>query len=213
MGNCFLDEVGDIPLSLQVKLLRLLETGTFRRVGGVSDIKVDVRIVAATNKNLPELVEAGQFREDLYFRLNVLSLKIPPLRERPDDIPLLVNHFLKKSAVDNKSFSQDAITTLQNYHWKGNIRELENIVERVLLLSTDDVIGVESLPEEFQSDTDKDIVSISGSIDMDKLMEDTEKAYLLKALEETNGVKTEAAKLLGISRKNLWEKMKNYRLK
>ncbi len=209
-GILFLDEIGEMPMNLQAKLLRVIEGGAFRRVGGVSDIKVDVRIVAATNKNLPELVEAGQFREDLFFRLNVLSLKIPPLRERQDDIPLLVNHFLKKYAVDDKIFSQNAITTLQNYHWKGNIRELENIIERVLLLSNEDVIGVRSLPEEIRSNTDRETVPVSGSIDIDKLMEDTEKAYLLKALEETNGVKTEAAKLLKLTFRSFRHKLKKY---
>lgn len=209
-GILFLDEIGEMPMHLQAKLLRVIEGGTFRRVGGVSDIKVDVRIVAATNKNLPEHVEAGQFREDLYFRLNVLSLKIPPLRERRDDIPLLVNHFLQKYAVDNKMFSQDAITVLQNYHWKGNIRELENIIERVLLLSNEDIIGVESLPEEIRSDTGKETVPVSNGIDFDKLMEDTEKAYLLKALEETNGVKTEAAKLLKLTFRSFRHKLKKY---
>jgi len=209
-GILFLDEIGEMPMHLQAKLLRVIEGGTFRRVGGVSDIKVDVRIVAATNKNLPEHVEAGQFREDLYFRLNVLPLKIPPLRERRDDIPLLINHFLKKYAVDSKTFSQDAITILQNYHWKGNIRELENIIERVLLLSNEDVIGAESLPEEIRSITDTETVPVSGGIDFDKLMEDTEKAYLLKALEETNGVKTEAAKLLKLTFRSFRHKLKKY---
>jgi two-component system response regulator PilR (NtrC family) len=209
-GILFLDEIGEMSMPLQAKLLRVIEGGTFRRVGGVSDIKVDVRIVAATNKNLPEQVEAGQFREDLYFRLNVLSLKLPPLRERQDDIPLLVNHFLKKYAVDNKTFSQDAITILQNYHWKGNIRELENIIERVLLLSNEDVIGAESLPEEIRINTDMETVPVSGGIDFDKLMENTEKAYLLKALEETNGVKTEAAKLLKLTFRSFRHKLKKY---
>ena len=209
-GILFLDEIGEMSMPLQAKLLRVIEGGTFRRVGGVSDIKVDVRIVAATNNNLPERVEAGQFREDLYFRLNVLPLKVPPLRERRDDIPLLVNHFLKKYAVDNKTFSQDAITILQSYYWKGNIRELENIIERVLLLSNEDVIGAESLPEEIRLNTDTETVPVSGGIDFDKLMENTEKAYLLKALEETNGVKTEAAKLLKLTFRSFRHKLKKY---
>lgn len=209
-GTLFLDEIGEMPMSLQAKLLRVIEGGTFRRVGGVSDIKVDVRIVAATNKNLSERVETGQFREDLYFRLNVLSLKIPPLRERRDDIPLLVKHFLKKYAGESKSFSQEAIATLQQYHWKGNVRELENIIERVLLLSNEYVIGDESLPEEIRSHTDTRPIRLSGGIDIDKLMEETEKAYLLKALEETNGIKTEAAKLLKLTFRSFRHKLKKY---
>jgi two-component system response regulator PilR (NtrC family) len=123
---------------------------------------------------------------------------------------LLINHFLKKYAVDNKTFSKDAITILQNYYWKGNIRELENIIERVLLLSNEDVIGVASLPEEIRSNTDTETVPVSGGIDFDKLMEDTEKAYLLKALEETNGVKTEAAKLLKLTFRSFRHKLKKY---
>ncbi len=210
-GTLFLDEIGEMPHSLQAKLLRVLEGGTFRRVGGVSDITVDVRLVAATNKNLSDLIENNQFREDLYFRLNVLSLKIPPVRDRRDDIPLLVNHFLEKYAGENKKFSKDAMTMLQNYRWKGNVRELENIIERVLLLSEGDVMDVESLPEEIRSGPASEKVSISsGGIDMEAIMSDTEKAYLLKALEKTNGVKTEAARLLNLTFRSFRHKLKKY---
>ncbi len=210
-GTLFLDEIGEMPHSLQAKLLRVLEGGTFRRVGGVSDITVDVRLVAATNKNLSDLIENNQFREDLYFRLNVLSLKIPPVRDRRDDIPLLVNHFLEKYAGENKKFSRDAMTMLQNYRWKGNVRELENIIERVLLLSEGDVMDVESLPEEIRSGPSAEKVSISsGGIDMEAIMSDTEKAYLLKALEKTNGVKTEAARLLNLTFRSFRHKLKKY---
>jgi two-component system response regulator PilR (NtrC family) len=210
-GTLFLDEIGEMPHSLQAKLLRVLEGGTFRRVGGVSDITVDVRLVAATNKNLSDLIENGQFREDLYFRLNVLSLKIPPVRDRRDDIPLLVNHFLEKYAGENKTFSRDAMTMLQNYRWKGNVRELENIIERVLLLSEGDIMDVESLPEEIRSGPSTEKVSISyGGIDMEAIMSDMEKAYLLKALEKTNGVKTEAARLLNLTFRSFRHKLKKY---
>ena len=210
-GTLFLDEIGEMPHSLQAKLLRVLEGGTFRRVGGVSDITVDVRLVAATNKNLSDLIENGQFREDLYFRLNVLSLKIPPVRDRRDDIPLLVNHFLEKYAGENKKFSRDAMTMLQNYRWKGNVRELENIIERVLLLSEGDVMDIKSLPEEIRSGPSAEKVSISsGGIDMEAIMSDTEKAYLLKALEKTNGVKTEAARLLNLTFRSFRHKLKKY---
>ncbi len=210
-GTLFLDEIGEMPISLQAKLLRVLDGGTFRRVGGVSDITVDVRLVAATNKNLSDQIENGLFREDLYFRLNVLSLKIPPVRERRDDIPLLVNHFLAKYTGENKKFSKEAMTMLQNYRWKGNVRELENIIERVLLLSEGDVMDVESLPEEIRSGPSREKVSVpSGGIDMETIMSDTEKAYLLKALVKTNGVKTEAAKLLNLTFRSFRHKLKKY---
>jgi len=210
-GTLFLDEIGEMPISLQAKLLRVLDGGTFRRVGGVSDMTVDVRLVAATNKNLSDQIENGLFREDLYFRLNVLSLKIPPVRERRDDIPLLVNHFLAKYTGENKKFSKEAMTMLQNYRWKGNVRELENIIERVLLLSEGDVMDVESLPEEIRSGPSREKVSVpSGGIDMETIMSDTEKAYLLKALAKTNGVKTEAAKLLNLTFRSFRHKLKKY---
>lgn len=210
-GTLFLDEIGEMPMSLQAKLLRVIEGGAFRRVGGVSDINVDVRIISATNKNLGERIETGQFREDLYFRLNVLSVKIPPLRERRDDIPLLVDHFLMKFSGDKKKFSRDAIELLKNYRWKGNVRELENIIERVVLLCDSDVIGAEHLPDEISSVSRTEKVAVpSGGIDIEKLMEDTEKSYLLKALEKTNGVKTEAAKLLNLTFRSFRHKLKKY---
>jgi two-component system response regulator PilR (NtrC family) len=211
-GTLFLDEIGEMPLSLQAKLLRIIEDGTFRRVGGVSDIKVDVRVIAATNKDIKDLVDKGRFREDLYFRLNVLSVKIPPLRERRDDIPLLVGHFLKKFAGDNKTFSPEAIEMLKNYQWKGNVRELENIIERVVLLCDKGIIDIEHLPEEVRSGTTQ-VKSVSvpkGGINFEKLMEDMEKSYLLKALEQTNGVKTEAAKLLNLTFRSFRHKLKKY---
>jgi two-component system response regulator PilR (NtrC family) len=211
-GTLFLDEIGEMPLSLQAKLLRIIEDRTFRRVGGISDIKVDVRIISASNRDIKALTEKGQFREDLYFRLNVLSVKIPPLRERGDDIPLLVDHFMKKFAGDKKKFSQDAIEMLKTYQWKGNVRELENIIERVVLLCDRDVIGVEQLPEEIKSDATsaKEVTVPRGGIDVENIMEEMEKAYLLKALEQTNGVKTEAAKLLNLTFRSFRHKLKKY---
>jgi len=210
-GTLFLDEIGEMPMSLQAKLLRVIEGDTFRRVGGVSDLNVDVRIISATNKNLQELIEQKLFREDLYFRLNVLSVKIPPLRDRRDDIPLLVDHFLKKFAGDKKRLSKEAIEHLKNYHWKGNVRELENIIERTVLLCDSEVIHVEHLPDEISTGSKAEKVVVpSGGMDIDKLMEDTEKAYILKALEKTNGVKTEAAKLLNITFRSFRHKLKKY---
>ncbi|KPK34643.1 MAG: Fis family transcriptional regulator [Nitrospira bacterium SG8_35_1] len=210
-GTIFLDEIAEMPMNLQSKLLRVIEDGSFRRVGGVSDLRVDVRIISATNKNLQELIEDKQFREDLYFRLNVLSVKIPPLRDRRDDIPLLVNHFIKKFIGDKKEFSPEAIHALQNFRWKGNVRELENIIERVLLLCENGVVHVEHLPDELRSSSESGKITVpSGGMDMEKLMADTEKAYLLNALERTNGVKTEAAKLLNLSFRSFRHKLKKY---
>jgi two-component system response regulator PilR (NtrC family) len=210
-GTIFLDEIAEMPMNLQSKLLRVIEDGSFRRVGGVSDLRVDVRIISATNKNLQELIENKQFREDLYFRLNVLSVKIPPLRDRRDDIPLLVNHFIKKFIGDKKEFSPEAIHALQNFRWKGNVRELENIIERVLLLCDNGVVHIEHLPDELRSSSESGKITVpSGGMDMEKLMADTEKAYLLNALEKTNGVKTEAAKLLNLSFRSFRHKLKKY---
>lgn len=210
-GTLFMDEIGEMPLNLQAKLLRVIEGGAFRRVGGVSDITVDVRIISATNRNIQALIEEGKFREDLYFRLNVLSVKVPPLRERRDDITLLVDHFLKKFAGGRKRFSHEAIELLNNYAWKGNVRELENIVERVVLLCEDAIIGVEHLPEEIGMASISCKVAVpAGGMDIERLMEDTEKAYLLNALEKTNGVKTEAAKLLNLTFRSFRHKLKKY---
>lgn len=210
-GTIFLDEIGEMPMSLQAKLLRVIEGGTFRRVGGLSDLTVDVRIVSATNKDLQAMIEQNRFREDLYFRLNVLSVKIPPLRERREDIPLLFDYFLKKFAGNKKRFSKEAAELLKNYHWKGNVRELENIVERVVLLCDSEIIDAEHLPEEISSVKKAAAVALPAEgMDIERLMEDTEKAYILRALEKTNGVKTEAAKLLNLTFRSLRHKLKKY---
>jgi transcriptional regulator with PAS, ATPase and Fis domain len=210
-GTLFLDEIGEMTLSLQAKLLRVIEGKTFRRIGGVSDIEVNVRIISATNKNIHELIEKKLFREDLYFRLNVLSINVPPLRERQEDIPLLVDHFLKKFAGNTMRFSQDAVKLLQNYKWQGNIRELENIIERLALLCDGEFIGIEHLPEEIRAiESAADVTMPTDGMDFEKLIEDMEKAYLLKALEKTNGVKTEAAKLLNLTFRSFRHKLKKY---
>ena len=212
-GTLFLDEIGVMPIALQAKLLRVLEGGTFRRVGGVSDIHVDVRIVSATNINIQKHIEEGTFREDLYFRLNVLSVKIPPLRERGDDIELLANHFLEKFAGDKKRFSGSAIQQFKGYRWKGNVRELENIIERVVLLCDSDTIDAGHLPEEMGTVSRNEKISIPpNGLDIEQLMEETEKAYLLNALKKTNGVKTEAAKLLSLTFRSFRHKLKKYRI-
>jgi two-component system response regulator PilR (NtrC family) len=212
-GSFFLDEIAEMPLSLQSKLLRVLENGTFRRVGGTSDIKVDVRVISATNKNVLEAVEAGTFREDLYYRLNVVPVNIPPLRERRDDIPLLLDHFLSRYSKNSKRVSPEALQVLMNYPWKGNVRELENIVERVVLLCDRDVITPEDLPVEIVQSKDvfKGLPEFGeGGFDLEQTMEKIEKEYLLKALEKANGIKTEAARLLNLSFRSLRHRLTKY---
>jgi two-component system response regulator PilR (NtrC family) len=210
-GTLFLDEIVEMPLSLQAKLLRVIEDGIFRRLGSTADIKVDVRIISATNKDIENAVNQGLLREDLYFRVNVLSLKIPPLRERRDDIPLLVEFFLRKYAGDKKQISQTAIETLKDYSWRGNVRELENIIERVTLLCDDEVIDVNHLPEEIGHVSVAGPVTVSSEgVNFERLIENIEKDYLLKALEKTNGVKTEAAKLLNLSFRSFRHRLKKY---
>lgn len=212
-GTLLLDEIGEMPLTLQAKILRVIEDSTFRRVGGISDVKIDVRIISVTNKNIKNIINEGRFREDLYFRLNVLSVDVPPLRNRREDIPLLIKRFLKKFSGDKKQISKEAISVLKDYVWRGNVRELENIVERITLLCEDDVIDVKHLPEEVkQILLVKPVTAMSGSVDFEKFMEGIEKDYLLKALEKTNGVKTEAAKLLNLSFRSFRHRLKKYRI-
>ncbi|OGW24126.1 MAG: Fis family transcriptional regulator [Nitrospirae bacterium GWC2_42_7] len=215
-GTIFLDEIGEMPLTIQPKLLRVLENSTFRRVGGVTDIKVDVRVISATNKDIVEAVQSGRFREDLFYRLNVVPVNIPPLRERKDDIPLLVEHFLGRYAKDAKKISPDALKVLMNYHWKGNIRELENIIERIVLLTDKELITDDDIPEDIylksgKSDTLPEIGE--SDINLEEIVEKIEIDYLTKALEKANGIKTEAAKLLGLSFRSFRHRLYKYRIK
>lgn len=215
-GSIFLDEIGEMPLSLQAKLLRVLENGTFRRVGGTTDISVDVRVISATNKVILDEVGSGAFREDLFYRLNVVPINLPPLRERKEDIPLLIEHFLNKFSSDGKKISPEALRFFINYPWKGNVRELENLVERIVLLSDKHVITPADLPEEMSGMKDvlMNLPEIGEStLDLEKLIEKIEKDYLVKALEQTNGVKTEAAKLLNLSFRSFRHRLYKYGLK
>ncbi|MBE0427264.1 MAG: sigma-54-dependent Fis family transcriptional regulator [Nitrospirae bacterium] len=218
-GSLFLDEIGEMPINLQVKLLRVLENGTFRRVGGTNDIKVDVRIISATNKDLKEEIEAGRFREDLYYRLNVVPINIPPLRDRKEDIPLLVDHFLKKLSGTPRKFTPGAVKILIEYQWKGNVRELENVIERVVLLTDKEEITPEELPPEIkryhiEKGEAKQMPELTeGGIDIEKLIENIEKKYLLKALEKTGGMKMEAAKLLNLSFRSFRHRLQKYEIK
>jgi two-component system response regulator PilR (NtrC family) len=209
-GSVFLDEIGEMPISLQAKLLRVIENGTFRRVGGTTDIKVDVRVISATNKDIKEEVTSGRFREDLFYRLNVVPVNIPPLRDRKEDIPLLVDHFLKKASNHTKKITPEAMRILIEYPWKGNVRELENIIERTVLLTDKEDITPAELPSELTGEiselTDK-------GINIDKIIEDIEKRYLLQALEKAGGVKTEAAKLLNLSFRSFRHRLLKYGIK
>ena len=215
-GTLFLDEIVEMPVNLQAKLLRVLQNGTFRRVGGTTDVTVDVRIVAATNKNPMEEVSAGRFREDLYYRLNVVPLHIPPLRERTEDIPLLVDHFIKKFSSTPRRLSPDAMKLLIHYPWKGNVRELENIMERVLLLTDAEEITPPDVPLEINTtDWENNVLPKmeKNGIDLDAIVEGIEKKYLLEALQLTNGAKTEAAKMLNLSFRSFRHRLQKYGIK
>ncbi len=214
-GTLFLDEIGEMSMSLQAKVLRAIENGTFHRVGGTTEITVDVRIVAATNRNLERAVEEGTFREDLYFRLNVIPLRVPPLRERQEDIPFLVEHFIKKYSSTKRQFSGSALKILMSCQWKGNVRELENLVERTLLFSDNDVITDADLPDDLRgvSQCTGNLPDIGEGIDMEKTLAEIEKRYLLDALKRTEGKKTEAASLLGLSFRSFRHKLSKYGIK
>jgi two-component system response regulator PilR (NtrC family) len=218
-GSMFLDEIGEMPVNLQVKLLRVLEHGTFRRLGGTTDITVDVRVISATNKDLKEEIKGGRFREDLFYRLNVFPIHIPPLRERKEDIPLLVVHFLKKASKIPKRVSPDAMRVLIDCPWKGNVRELENIIERVALLVDKQEISLSDLPLEITAiagiggETGDPLEFSGNGVNLDSIIEEIEKKYILKALERTNGVKTEAAKLLNLTFRSFRHRLQKYGLK
>jgi DNA-binding NtrC family response regulator len=205
-GTLFLDEIGEMPIGLQAKLLRFLDSGEFRRVGGNKTLSVDVRMIAATNKDLTGMINTGKFREDLYYRLNVINLTIPALRERKEDIAELSRHFLKKYAKKLSKviadFTPEALALLAGYHWPGNVRELENVVERAVILCESDRIGANDL-------------SIPSSATVAELgtnpsLEEMEKAYILRILKEAGNNQSKASQLLGIDRKTLYLKLKKY---
>jgi DNA-binding NtrC family response regulator len=213
-GTLFLDEVGDLSPATQAKLLRVLQEREFTRIGGVQSIKVDVRIIAATNKNLEELLTKKEFREDLYYRINVASLYLPPLRERKEDIPLLAKHFLAKRVEEEnrpqQEFSKEALEALTKYHWPGNIRELENVVEQSSVWSRGKVISPEDLPNSLKTDIRSDSLrneTLSGRLSLEKAVLEFEKEIILDALKRTDYVQTHASALLGISRRMLKYRM------
>ena len=211
-GVVLFDEIGEMPLTMQVKLLRVLQERKIIRLGGTQEIPIDVRILAATNRDLKEEVQQGTFRQDLYYRLNVVHLHIPPLRDRKDDIPLLVNYFLAKYSMPGgtaKSISQEALRRLQDYDYPGNARELENIIERSLALCDDSEIQVHHLPSDLPSSLHVPPPTFQAPR-LDKSLEENEREYILSVLKSVDGNKTKAAKIIGIDRVSLWRKLKKY---
>ncbi|WP_419787625.1 sigma-54-dependent transcriptional regulator [Pseudodesulfovibrio sp.] len=205
-GTVFFDEIGELPLNMQVKLLRVLQERTFLRVGGTREIPVDIRVVAATNCDLREMVERGEFRQDLFYRLNVVTLHAPPLREHREDIPILIGHFLEKHRQPGQtitSIAQETLDILMHYPFPGNARELENIVERALALGQGTVFTKDLLPIEISEDQTEDPLPT---------LENLEKAHIRKVLAASSGNKTQAARILGIDRVSLWRKIKRYGL-
>lgn len=227
-GTLFLDEIGDIPHTTQVKLLRVLQEKEFERLGGTQTLRVDIRLIAATNKNLEQEVQLGNFRQDLYYRLNVIPIFLPALRERKEDTPLLVKHFLQKAAEENakkvKYVSDEAMDYLMNYSWPGNVRELENAIERAVVLCKGDTLTPDLFPipgtkthpvltgmqppEPF-----KDIETLAKESSLTDAVEDLEKQMIVKAMEQTKGNQRQAAKMLGITDRILGYKLKRYGLR
>jgi DNA-binding NtrC family response regulator len=213
-GTLFLDEVADLSQATQAKLLRVLQEKEFTRVGGTRTIRVDVRLIAATNKNLDQALKQGNFREDLYYRINVVPIHLPPLRERREDLPLLVNHFLAKKAEEEghppRQISPEALTLMMNYDWPGNVRELQNIIEQMVTLCPNSTIRSEDLPDQFRKQIKSMTLkeqALSGKISFERAVAEFERDIILEALRKTRYIQTHAADLLGISRRILKYKM------
>ncbi|AZR74119.1 hypothetical protein BBF96_12345 [Anoxybacter fermentans] len=216
-GTLFLDEISELSLNLQVKLLRAIQEKEIVRVGGVNPIKIQVRIIAATNRNLEQMVKEGKFREDLYYRLNVVPIYVPPLRERREDIIPLIYHFLERFNTQfktNKRFDPEALKALERYDWPGNVRELENTVERLVVLTNNDLIGIDDLPEYIRSDeyvkTPSNII-VPSLMPLKDAVEEVEKQIIAKALQKYSTTR-EVAKVLGVSQPTIVRKMKKYGL-
>lgn len=213
-GTLFLDEIGDIETPVQIKLLRALETRSFERIGGIETIYSDCRIVTATNRDLKQLVAEGSFREDLFYRLDVVSIQLPPLRDRQADIPLLIKYFLEQFAIENgqevTGMSEAALNLLCSYDWPGNIRELRNCIERMTVLSNKDMLDVDDVPTIIR---DESAVTTAPLLTTDQLsLDKNEKLLIMHALKESNGNRTKAAEKLGISRRTLHRKINTYNL-
>ncbi len=215
-GVVLLDEIGEMPLMMQVKLLRVLQDKKIIRVGGTKEIPIDLRILAATNRDLEEEVRSGKFRQDLYYRINVVSIHIPPLRDRKDDIPLLVRHFLARHpAADGsiKAITPEAMSRLVEYDYSGNVRELENIIERSLALCSEPEITLQHLPENLGTVSDQPDSGTAYSREKHLSLEEHERNYILSILKSVQGNKTRAARIMGIDRVSLWRKLKRYKAK
>ena len=210
-GTLFLDEISELSLELQAKFLRVLEERKFRRLGGRAEVEVDVRVICATNRDLKEQIERGRFREDLYFRLHVFTIGLPPLRERREDVPLLVHHFIEKFNAETgkrvQGVSPAAMATLQGYGWPGNIRELRNTLERAMILVDGDVIGEEQLPPDMQSSRPE---AAMLRVPLGVPLEQVEKDFILASLQKNGGNKARTAEVLGISEKTLYNKLNRW---
>jgi two-component system, NtrC family, response regulator HydG len=216
-GTLLLDEIGDISPALQLKLLRVLQEREFERVGGESTVHIDVRVISATNRNLPQEVAAGRFREDLYYRLHIVPLQIPPLRDRREDIPLLTQHFIAKLAPRANprvnGIEDSALGRLMSYPWPGNVRELENAIEQALVFSEGTRITVGALPEFLRGEeSGKPLELPKGEMSLPDVLEDLERQLILRAFQKANGVKTETARLLGIKTSALYYKLEKYQI-
>ena len=217
-GTIFLDEIGDLPMAMQAKLLRVLQERRFERVGGSESIEVDVRVVAATNRPLQRLVKQGKFREDLYYRLNVVRFELPPLRERVEDIPLLATHFTEKYGRPRepaKQISPAAMEQLLNYAWPGNVRELENVIERACVTSRDTIIDVGNLPPELTAPVASNLpfpVSLERQLPelLRQATSNIERQYLRKALKKAHGNVARTAQICGLSRRSVTAKIAEY---
>lgn len=212
-GTLFLDEIGELPLDMQVKLLRVLQNQQFYRVGGGDPVKVDVRLISATNRDLQQMVEDGQFRDDLYYRINVVSLELPPLRDRKEDIPLLVYQFLRevclKQGISVKQLQQEVLTCLMNYSWPGNVRELRNVIERLVVLTEGNEITQDLLPATIKLGEEyRETGLAAGGLQL--AADKAEKTMLIQALTVCQGDRSRAANYLGIPRSTLYYKLKKY---
>jgi transcriptional regulator with GAF, ATPase, and Fis domain len=215
-GSLFLDEIGDLPKGTQVKLLRVLQEQAFERLGGSKTIRVDVRVIAATNRDLEAMVARGDFRDDLYYRLNVVSVDIPPLRERREDIPALVDHFLRRFAGEAqapvKVMSREAMDVLVKYHYPGNVRELENLIHRAVVLARDATITTADLPIRVTQATVAGTGQSSEGTSFVERVTEFERALIVEALDRAGGVQTHAARALGMSERHLRYKLRKYQL-
>ena len=206
-GTIFLDEIGETTPAMQIKLLRVLQERVIRRVGGTEEIPVEVRVITATNQDLEKMVREKTFREDLFYRINVIPIRMPALREKPEDIPALAEHFLEKYKTSmGKSLhgiSEEAMERLEGYHWPGNVRELENVIERAVALEPGHVIQAESLPRDLRGGAggrgEQDVVLRDSGIDLENHLEDLRRRYMAEAMERAHGVQTRAAELLGMT--------------